>query len=142
MVAFLTPDWFRARWNEARSRAGKRYTPELNVSLPIAGHFECASQDGSLFERFSDTSAALQKARSRLDHVLSSHLSADKISRLTAATTTLQQQIDDLVNGRQHAPTILQVPPALATTTALRKEIDQPLMDLRSAVVVASAGVT
>jgi hypothetical protein len=38
MIA-LTPDWFQARWLEAKNRAGKRYTDHLNVDLPIAEYF-------------------------------------------------------------------------------------------------------
>jgi len=131
MPDFLSPDWFRSRWNNARSRAGRRYTPKLDVPLPIAAHFESATQDGSLFDRFSEMSLGLKNARQRIGRVLSPHLSDEQIARISAMATTLQQQLDVVVNSRNLAPTQLPIAQPLTTTHELQKEIDAPLTSFR-----------
>jgi hypothetical protein len=41
----LATNWFSARWAEAQNRAGRRYSQELNVALPIADYIEASRQD-------------------------------------------------------------------------------------------------
>ena len=43
-------DWFRRRFKVARKAAGPRYTPELNVDLPIARDLELFGRTGEAFD--------------------------------------------------------------------------------------------
>jgi hypothetical protein len=65
----LRPEWFEAHWRSSRSHAGKRYTPDLDVPLPIAEYFECALQEQPLFDRFAEIAADLEKAYIRFTRV-------------------------------------------------------------------------
>ncbi|HEX8453186.1 MAG TPA: hypothetical protein VF647_13875 [Longimicrobium sp.] len=45
----LTGDWFRARLDESIANAGARYTPELNVNLPIVHVFDGLGRRPEIF---------------------------------------------------------------------------------------------
>lgn len=63
----LSPDWFRGRVDEALAAAGPRYTPELNINLPIAMRFEALGYDRSFQERLS---AARGRCRERFASIV------------------------------------------------------------------------
>jgi len=59
--------WFESRLNESVKNLGPRYTPELNVNLPISGNFEGLAIDEN-FKRdcWKHTDTFLQKCNSNL----------------------------------------------------------------------------
>ncbi len=66
---FLSPGWFRDRVQEAIAMAGARYTPELNVELPIVQVFEGLGRTEAFFRRIAECYGELKKRyRSCLPH--------------------------------------------------------------------------
>ena len=61
----FTPTWFRQRLNEVIAAVGPRYTPELNVELPISEVFEGLSRSPAFFERFQEAYGEIGKAWSK-----------------------------------------------------------------------------
>lgn len=59
--AELSRDWFEQRLEEAESNAGARYTPEVNVELPIAGVFDGLGRTTPFFRRIQATLRDLNK---------------------------------------------------------------------------------
>ncbi|MBT3269076.1 ATP-binding protein [Candidatus Poribacteria bacterium] len=57
----LSQGWFEQRLAEAESNAGARYTPELNVELPIAGVFDGLGRTAAFFRRIQATLRDLNK---------------------------------------------------------------------------------
>jgi len=120
----LTEEWFSARWAEARNRAGKRYSPELNVDLPLAAYFDSACQSEVFFGRFAGLGAALDGARRslRLDELAAivPGETARACDRLLAQAETAFGQLLALQGQR---------PAALPIETVLRKvdEADRAL---------------
>jgi hypothetical protein len=53
--------WFRDRYEEARISAGERYTPELNVDLPIARVFDGLGRAEAFFVRFQTLRGVVRK---------------------------------------------------------------------------------
>lgn len=47
------PQWFQVRLDEAIKTAGPRYTPEVNVNLPLAGDFDALGRTEQFFDRIS-----------------------------------------------------------------------------------------
>ena len=58
--------WFRDRLAEAVADAGDRYTPELNVELPISNYFEALGRTRRFFDEAIDLYRSLKKAHSAL----------------------------------------------------------------------------
>jgi hypothetical protein len=58
----FNPDWCRTRLNVAIESAGKRYTPELNVELPIAFALEGLGRSDTFFDRYRARRGAFFKA--------------------------------------------------------------------------------
>jgi len=63
----LTKEWFETRWAEARNRAGKRYTADLNIDLPIAEYFDSLTQNSTFFGRFVGLIKELEDAKTGLN---------------------------------------------------------------------------
>ena len=59
--------WFRERYEEARAAAGARYTPELNVDLPIARVFDGLGRTEAFFRSFQKLRGVLRKEARSLD---------------------------------------------------------------------------
>lgn len=57
----LSLDWFRNRLQETIDNAGARYTPELNVELPIAGTFEGLGRTDAFFLQLQQLVAGARK---------------------------------------------------------------------------------
>ncbi|HVA64517.1 MAG TPA: AVAST type 2 anti-phage system protein Avs2 [Terriglobales bacterium] len=50
-ATLLDQDWLDRRFEEARADAGPRYTPEVNVDLPIASKFDVFGRTAASFDR-------------------------------------------------------------------------------------------
>jgi len=61
MANTFTPEWFGDRWNQARSRAGKRFTEQLDVALPLSQYFTAITFANELFERFTKMASAVEE---------------------------------------------------------------------------------
>ena len=58
-------DWFRDRFAITRAALGRRYTPELNVDLPIRQALAAFARDPDLVRRITDWADRLDEARHR-----------------------------------------------------------------------------
>ena len=58
----FTPTWFQQQLDEVIAAVGPRYTPELNVELPISEVFEGLSRSPAFFERFQEAYGEIGKA--------------------------------------------------------------------------------
>lgn len=61
----LTPAWFQQRLGEAIAAVGPRYTPELNVRLPLSAVFEALSRSPDFLARFQQAYGDIGKAWSK-----------------------------------------------------------------------------
>jgi hypothetical protein len=55
------PQWFQQRFDEARANVGERYTPELNVDLPVARLFDGLGRTEAFRLRFLTLRGKIQK---------------------------------------------------------------------------------
>jgi hypothetical protein len=82
--------WFQRRLEESLASVGPRYTPELNVELPISDLFDGIARSQDFFarfqERYGDVGKSLMKASSR-------DMGEDFHDRMTA----LKKQLDQLI---------------------------------------------
>jgi hypothetical protein len=62
----FTSQWFKARLEEAIANAGARYTPEINVGLPIADLFDGLGRTASFRTKLTNAGGALKIAYARL----------------------------------------------------------------------------
>ena len=63
---FLSDQWFRDRFAEAKADADERYTPEVNVNLPVARLFDGLSCSSRFRERLRQRTLPLKKAYSNV----------------------------------------------------------------------------
>ena len=61
----LTPTWFQQRLEEVIAAVGPRYTPELNVPLPLSDLFEGLSLSPVFFKRFQEVYGDIGKERAK-----------------------------------------------------------------------------
>lgn len=58
----FTPTWFQQRLDEVIASVGPRYTPELNVEIPLADVFEGLSRSPIFFKRYQEAYGEVGKA--------------------------------------------------------------------------------
>lgn len=61
----FTIDWFEKRLDEVIASVGPRYTPEINVELPVSAVFESLSRSPEFLTRFREAYGGIGKAWSR-----------------------------------------------------------------------------
>jgi hypothetical protein len=59
--------WFAARLDEALKTAGPRYTPEINVDLPIANEFDAFGRTEQFFDQIKSQALAIRKKLRNLE---------------------------------------------------------------------------
>ena len=64
-ATILTPEWFKATVDHAIEDAGPRYTPELNVDLPIVSVFDSLARTNEFETRLRTTLRGIRDARRR-----------------------------------------------------------------------------
>ena len=69
----FTPDWFQTRFTITRQALGTRYTPELNIELPIRRGLLAIARDPSFIESLTRLADDIDEAR---------HRATDSIARL------------------------------------------------------------
>jgi len=60
--------WFTARLDEALKTAGPRYTPEINVDLPIAGELDAFGRTEQFFDQIKSQAPAIRKKLRDLEY--------------------------------------------------------------------------
>lgn len=74
-LVHFTPDWFKTRFDITRAALGKRYTPELNIELPVRRGPLAIARDPSFIEDLRELADDIDAAR---------HRGADDIAKLLA----------------------------------------------------------
>jgi hypothetical protein len=131
-VITLDPNWFKVQWNQARNRAGKRYTPDLDVSLPIYEFFESLGQDGSFFDRLD----GLRKDLAKSVEELSSEARASKAAQDNGVAALLDRAVENvssLAKMRPKAPVQLELEPVVSAAREAARSLEPVLAELRSA---------
>lgn len=100
----FTDAWFRARLDEALASAGPRYTPELNIDLPIQGDFEAFGRTELFFDRVKAQARPIREKLSSLRFSLS-RLNDSEISDSSAALFTCVEGAIDRVSALRAQPT-------------------------------------
>lgn len=87
--------WFRSRLDEAIANAGPRYSPELNVELPIAKLFDGLGRTVSFLKRLKACQRKIEKID--LKYVNSSGIDTGIDSSANSAFTTLQDRVNQII---------------------------------------------
>lgn len=82
--------WFQARLDETVANAGVRYSPGLNVELPIARLFDGLGKTAEFFNRLITLRGKIKKESSRAIYI-------EKSSPAKAISESLQQEVDQLL---------------------------------------------
>lgn len=115
----FSQSWFRSRFERARAALGRRYTPELNVELPIRRTLAAFARDPML-------ARDVEHCADRLDEALRSALRPMR-DALTGTTDTDIDRLQELVRGASIAIRSAPLGPA----------DDLPLTKWRSALTAA-----
>lgn len=95
-------DWFRSRFDRARSTLGARYTPELNIELPIWHVFAAVARDPLYIQIFEDWAdhidEAVHSGWKPIREVLSEELISD-FDSLVAAIIDTTRSIRTVTKG-------------------------------------------
>lgn len=78
----LSPTWFRRQLDDAVAAIGPRYTPELNVQLPISKVFDSLSRSPAFLAGFRETYGDLGKAWSRCSWRIVEEIASDDFANL------------------------------------------------------------
>lgn len=126
----LDPNWFNSQWTQARNRAGRRYTPDLDVSLPIYEYFESLGQDGPFFERIEGLTSDLKKSVRELSAaVLGAKSSQDNgVPKLLDRAVA---SVGSLFEMRSKAPLQLDTEPVISSVHEAARSLDSVLNELR-----------
>ena len=131
----LDPRWFESQWKVAESRAGKRYTPGLDVSLPIYDFFEAIGQDPSFFDRLEGLVSSLRKAiRGFPTQGLAAYTSREKADESAELLKRSVEHGVSLTVLRPKAPITLPS----ASTVALLRETGEAIESLMTEVRAAA----
>ena len=128
MASTFTPEWFGSRWNQARSRAGKRFTEELDVALPLSQYFTAITFANELFERFTKMASALEEMWLRRPFQESS---TDKdLDAFLKLVPNVISGLHDLASLKSTAPTALPLLPLASLASESSKALPLRLMRL------------
>jgi hypothetical protein len=87
----FSQDWFKSRLHEAIANAGARYSPELNVELPVARLFDGLGRTEEFFNR-------LKTLREKIRKVSASAINLKKNLSAKAIFESLQEGMDQLLS--------------------------------------------
>lgn len=137
-IEFLSRDWFNKRLQEAITNADMRYSPQLNVDLPIAKNFEALGrtvefhnrlkqQSRRILEEFdySKSSNAILKARAEFNEL---NCLIDFITNILKTTDTIGQEpisFEDVYqNSKKALETISKIVSKLEKITRTQEQRD------------------
>lgn len=93
----FTPDWFQTRFDITRAALGKRYTPELNIELPVRRGLLAIARDPAFIEALGeladDVDAARHRGASDIAKLLSNGPAAAPAAGLDAAFRAISLDI-------------------------------------------------
>lgn len=121
----LTREWFEARWEDAKNRTGKRYTPTLNVNLPIAKYFDSLTQNVAFFARIDNFIEELEDARAGLNLKKIPIIPIDKAAELSPSldeTLAALREIQEL-----HTPSDIPLKSIRSSAHKAQKRADDIL---------------
>lgn len=135
-VPHFGPGWFRDRFEITRKALGRRYTPELNVELPIRRALLAFARDPEftrqILEWADDLDEAWYRLKSRLTSVLKASDAADIKQSVTAVSNAIRET--------PLAPTrLLPFDHWAALVAAAREVLDQGMSRLWSLEDVSEA---
>ncbi len=85
--------WFEARLQEAHKTAGPRYSPELNVELPISAKFEAFGRTPRFFDQLKTHAREIRGKLRYLGHLPSTPFD----SELVATSSTLSRKVGEVL---------------------------------------------
>jgi len=130
MAITFTPEWFQTRWSQAKNRAGKRYTEQLDVPLDLKGYFSASIQSSAFFSNFEELLTAFRKILASKPSGTPPDGSTELLARLTTQTPSLISTLEKIVSARQNAP--IETP--LAPANAAAREVGVTIDDFLGAV--------
>jgi hypothetical protein len=93
-VRAFDKDWFMARWEEARKTAGPRYTPEINIDLPIARDLETFGRTELSFDRIKACALGIRRELKDFGYSRSKLVG----TTLDAEASALASQVQEILN--------------------------------------------
>jgi hypothetical protein len=119
---FFSPSWFAAHIREVVANAGDRYTPVLNVDLPIARIFDGLGRSPDFFSQIVDLYRKLRTRFSKLHFRSLRELAPQQTERLEQSFSELFKSLNHI-----HDHDWIHIPfegLALAQIQAVQQEID------------------
>jgi hypothetical protein len=102
---FLSPNWFATHMQEVIANAGDRYTPVLNVDLPISRVFEGLGRSPEFFGEITGLYRILRKAVRNLHIRRLREIAAQQVQRIEQSCTDLFALLDRMhSNDWAHLP--------------------------------------
>lgn len=103
-VLHFTPAWFRTRFEITRAALGKRYTPELNIELPVRRGLLAIARDPVFIESLLTLADNIDEARHLATNSITRLLAAGPTSEAAAALDTQLQAISTLIRNAPMGP--------------------------------------
>jgi hypothetical protein len=94
----FTPSWFDGRFEETRANVGPRYSPELNVNLPIASLFDCLGRTRAFHSTVDSLGKEINDSSRRLLQTLNRYFKTSKLE------SSIQSLLENLANVHQSFP--------------------------------------
>ncbi|WP_449472566.1 hypothetical protein [Sphingobium chungangianum] len=101
----FAPQWFRTRFQITRETLGKRYTPELNIELPVRNGLLAIARDPAFIDGLRRLADNIDEARHRATDCIDRLLAAGPASASGAALDTQLRAISTLVRSTELGPT-------------------------------------
>jgi hypothetical protein len=127
MPITLSEEWFSARWSQAKDRAGKRFTEQLDVPLPLARYFSAATQTESFFQEFSQMASSLEKRWLQRPSGTPPAGSENGVNRLNALVPSLITALQNIAACRRTSPASVPIAPGSALVSETGKAVSPPL---------------
>jgi hypothetical protein len=124
MASTFTREWFLVRWNQARSRAGKRFTEQLDVAIPLSRYFTAITFANELFEGFTKTAAALEEVWLKRPFQKSS--TDEHLDAFLNLVPNVISGLRDLAALQSTAPTALPLLPLASLASEASKALTVP----------------
>ena len=97
-IKIFDKTWFEARFEEARKAAGPRYTPEINVELPIAADFEAFGRTVRFFDKLKAHARGIRDKLRSFRYTGSENTveAPDALSSISQITSLTEQILSEL----------------------------------------------
>ncbi len=138
--------WFSKRLDEAIRTVGPRYTPEINVDLPIAGEFEAFGRSENFFNGIKSLAISIRKNfRTFISNKVSGILGQEIQSHLTTLESHIRATLEGLA-GIEPSPMgdlpFAIIAQHIAAADAINSTLEELLQDLSNSFENDSAKET